>query len=105
MVVLTLTVAAITGSLWRHARPRRLVVSGRGLSYEVRGRTVAALAGREVGSVMLVHTPEPALLVAAPDGRALLVDDLYDGECQEELYAHLVRAIDQVWGSPSDPAR
>jgi hypothetical protein len=104
VVVLTLTVAAIAGSLWRHAQPRRLVVSGRGLACEVRGRTVAALAGREVGSIMLVHTPEPALLIAAPDGRALLVDDLYDGECQEELYAHLVRAIDDVWGSPPHPA-
>jgi hypothetical protein len=103
VVVLTLTVAAVAGSLWRHAQPRRLVVSGRGLSYEVRGRTVAALAGRQVHSVLLLHTPEPALVVAAPDGRALLVDDLYDGECQEELYAHLVRAIDDVWAARSHP--
>jgi hypothetical protein len=105
VVVLTLTVAAIAASLWRHAQPRRLVVNGRGLSYQLRGRTVAALAGREVGSVLLVHTPEPALLIAAPDGRALLVDDLYDGEGQEELYARLTRALDEVAGPLVHPAR
>jgi hypothetical protein len=98
-VVLAVTAGALAHSLWRHAQPRRLVVSGRGLHYAVRGRTVAALAGTATGSVLLVHTPGPTLVVAAPDGRSLVVEDLYDGEGQEELYAKLTHAVGTVLGA------
>ncbi len=108
---LTIAIAVLSFSTWRHARARRLTVGATVTRYAVGAREVATLATRRINAVFLVHNPAPLVVVADSRGEAAVIAGLHDaGEarCMLDAIATTLprgQAKETGTGSSSRPRR
>ncbi len=93
--IFMVTLAVILHSVWKNSRRQRFRVSAQSLDYQLAGKPAIALPVAEIRQLLLLHRPQPGLVVISQQ-RILVVDSILDMEEQEELYARLCALLPNV---------
>ena len=93
--ILTITALAIFYSAWKTARHQVFTLTSHHLTYQFGNQREVVLPRAEIRHILLLYTPEPILLLVSKN-QMLLLDNFYDTEEQEELYAKLLAGFDKT---------
>lgn len=99
--LLGFTLAIVSYSVWRHARECKVLVDERAVRFSLANRRPVSLPREYIHNILLIDAPTPSILLASKEGKTLLIEDLNDGEEQEELYGKLVQALSTRVSAPA----